>query len=256
MRLREAPGEVVGGRSFRRVLRRAIGPVSAAKGNGNDSPSPARHLFRTLRHGTALDPATVKYPSIPFDAMTTALTSYRLSHDVCLGLLEAGPDAAVSPESPALTVMTDLAQVAAAMTHPDAALTEAETRMEDHKVQMLFVSDNPPSVQGVVTLATLHGDKPMQLVHERGVHFDELRVADVMSHLHELHAVSYDDMLNAKVRDVVDLLTRCAGTHLLVLTRTRIRGVVSRNRVQRALGQTVPALPPSHSFAALARALA
>jgi hypothetical protein len=45
-----------------------------------------------------------------------------------------------------------------------------------------------------VTTTDLHGDRQMRLVHERGLRWDELIVADVMTPLTELDAIPYDLM--------------------------------------------------------------
>lgn len=167
----------------------------------------------------------------------------------------------VTPESPARLVMTDLAQVKAATIAPSASLTMAEQAMIHQGVRMLFVVRELPAIEGLVTSTDLHGDRQMRLVHERGVHWDELCVADVMSEVSALDAVDYDRLRSATVGNLVATLKRFGRNHLLVLqaatghTPRRVRGIVSRSQIERQLGQPIVISEIANSFAEIERAL-
>ena len=44
-------------------------------------------------------------------------------------------------------------------------------------VRMLFVVTDMPSIENLFTSNDLHGEKPMRVVHDPKVHYDELCVA-------------------------------------------------------------------------------
>ena len=73
--------------------------------------------------------------------------------------------AAVSGQSPALSVMTDLTTVRAATVAPATPLAQAEQSMIHQGVRLLFVVSSMPSVDGIITATDLHGERPMRLVH-------------------------------------------------------------------------------------------
>ena len=83
-------------------------------------------------------------------------------------------------DSPALEVMTDLTKVKAATIHPDQTLRQAEQAMIYQGVRMLFVVNEMPVLEGLITSTDLHSERQMSLVHSRHLRFDEMRVADVM----------------------------------------------------------------------------
>lgn len=168
---------------------------------------------------------------------------------------------AVTLDSPALAVMTDLTEVRAATVHPQATLAHAELKMIHQGVRMLFVVTQMPGVEGIVTAADLQGEKPMRLVHERQIKRDEVVVADVMTPLSELDTVEYAAIARASVGDVAATLLKHGRPHLLVTERTaagtqpRIRGLVSHTQLERQLGSPLPTMAVATTFAEIEKAL-
>jgi hypothetical protein len=72
---------------------------------------------------------------------------------------------AVTLDSPALDVMTDLTQVRAATTHPATTLRQAEQMMIYLGVRMLFVVSDKPSNEGLITTTHQRRDPQMRIVH-------------------------------------------------------------------------------------------
>jgi len=161
----------------------------------------------------------------------------------------------ITPESPALEVMTDLTKVKAATTSPSTTLRQAEQIMIYEGVRMLFVVSDMPAIEGLVTTTDLHGDQQMRLVQQRNIRYDELRVADVMADLSVLDAIDFDDMKAATVGNVVATLRRYGRNHLLVAegptvdAPRRVRGVFSRTQIERQLGAPVPITEVANTFA-------
>jgi hypothetical protein len=128
-------------------------------------------------------------------------------------------------------------------------------------VRMLFVVTEMPAIEGLVTASDLHGDKQMRMVHERGVHYDDLCVGDVMTELPMLNAIDYARMRSATVGDTIATLKRHGRDHLLVVesataqTPRRVRGVISRSQIERQLGKPIEMTPIASSFSEIERAL-
>jgi CBS domain-containing protein len=173
-------------------------------------------------------------------------------------------DWAIAPvtfESPALEVMTDLTKVKAATTPPFTGLREAEQIMIYQGVRMLFVVREMPRIEGLVTTTDLHGDAQMRLVEQRGLRYDELTVADVMTPLAMLDAIEYGELRRATVGNVVATLRRLGRNHLLVAdggdgTPGRVRGVISRTQIERQLGAPIPMTEIANTFPDVVQMLA
>lgn len=175
----------------------------------------------------------------------SALTTFRFPENTCIS--QAQPKAAekVTLASPGLAVMTDLAQVRAATIDPDTTLDKAEQTMIQQGVRSLFVVNEFPCVEGLVTAADLLGDKPVRLVNERLLQRHDLRVSDVMTKLALLEALDYDQIKAATVGAVVATFKKIGHTHLLVVQAAtsqgaaRIRGVISVTQLERQLGHPI-----------------
>jgi predicted transcriptional regulator len=191
-----------------------------------------------------------------------ALPAFHLEPGTALAQASPWHHAPVTLDSPALQVMTDLTQVKAANIHPSAGLRQAEQVMIYQGVRMLFVVVAMPAIVGLVTTTDLSGEKPMRAVHDRGIHYDELRVADVMTPADELDALDFARLRTATVGQLVATLQRHGRNHLLVVQAPsanhprRVRGVVSRAQIERQLGTAITITPIAHSFSEIERALA
>jgi CBS domain-containing protein len=190
-----------------------------------------------------------------------ALSTVRLEAGISIAQTQPQVHAAVTLDSPALQVMTDLTLVKAATTHPSTSLRQAEQMMIYQGVRMLFVVSDMPALEGLITTTDLRGDRALRIVAERHLHHDELSVADAMTPLALLEAIDLDSLRSARVGNVVATLKRQGRNHLLVLqaagahTPLRVRGVISRAQVERQLGAPVEITPIASSFSEIERAL-
>jgi signal-transduction protein with cAMP-binding, CBS, and nucleotidyltransferase domain len=190
-----------------------------------------------------------------------ALPTFRLDRGTTLAQAQPTDNAPVTLASPALAVMTDLTRVKAATTHPQTTLRQAEQAMIYQGVRMLFVVTEMPFIEGLITATDLGGDKQMQVVHQRNLHYDELCVADVMTDFGALDAIDYAVVRSAVVGNAVATLQRLGRNHLLVVeaataqTPRRVRGVISRSQVERQLGRPIDITPIANSFSEIERAL-
>jgi CBS domain-containing protein len=190
-----------------------------------------------------------------------ALPTRRLEPGISLAHARPWQTAPVGLDSPALEVMTDLTQVKAATTRPDASLRQAEQAMIYQGVRMLFVVSDMPAVEGLVTTTDLRGDRALRSVQQRGLHHDDLCVADVMTPLSRLDAIDFDLIRRATVGQVIATLQRHGRNHLLVVDGSaerppqRLRGVLSRAQIERQLGRVIEVAEVASSFAELGEML-
>jgi len=191
----------------------------------------------------------------------SALPTFRLQSGAALPHALTSQQAPVSLDSPALQVMTDLTQIRAATTRPETSLRQAEQVMIYQGVRMLFVVSEMPGVEGLITSTDLHGDQALRAAHERGLRYDDLCVADVMTPAAALEAVDFAATASATVGQVVATFKRHGRNHLIVVeslappSACRLRGVFSRSQLERQLGSAIEITPIASSFSEIERAL-
>ena len=190
-----------------------------------------------------------------------ALPTFRLATGTSIAPASPWYTTSVTLDSPALDVMTDLTKVKAATISPDRTLRQAEQAMIYQGVRMLFVVDEMPQLQGLVTSTELYGERHVSVGQSRQLRFDELRVADVMTALPMLDAIAFDRMAHASVGNLVATLKEVGRNHLLVVegggtaAPPRVRGVISRAQIERQLGRPIEVAEVPVNFAEVVRAL-
>lgn len=155
----------------------------------------------------------------------------------------------VTADSPAIDVMTDLSRVAAATIDGHATIDEAHHAMIAHGVRALFVVEAGDIVRGIITATDVLGERPIQFAVKRGLRHADVLVRDVMTAAELLEAMAFDDVLNARVGDVVATLRLSGRQHALVIepgdkpdraaAMRTLRGMFSVTQIARQLG-----LPP------------
>lgn len=173
----------------------------------------------------------------------------------------------VTLESPAVDVMTDLRQLQAVTIDAESSVDDANARMIKHKVRLLLVVDDKDRVLGLITATDILGEKPMQIIQERGCAHRDLRVRDLMTPQERLEVLNMDDILSAKVGHVVATLQHAGRQHAMVVdirqpafedwyadpTDVRavqtIRGIFSTTQIARQLGTPVQTTEVARTFA-------
>jgi CBS domain-containing protein len=160
----------------------------------------------------------------------------------------------VRADSPAPCVMTDLKQVSAATIGPEATLAQATQTMIQRGVRLLLVVSRDDEVLGLITARDTQGEKPIQMIQERGGKFTDLLVADVMCPRERIELVDGTDVLRATVGDIVETLKYTKRQHALVGERdpvsgqVRIRGIFSATQIGRQLGAAIQTFDVSSTF--------
>lgn len=158
-------------------------------------------------------------------------------------------------DSPAIEVMTDLRLVAAATIDADTHIEVANQAMIARGVRSLLVTDGNACVVGLLTARDLLGERPLQVVRERGITHDDIRVMDVMTPREAVEVVDIRDVLRARVGHVVETLKLSGRQHALVVEndlvsgREVVRGVFSASQIARQLGVPIHTAEVARTFA-------
>lgn len=168
----------------------------------------------------------------------------------------------IGPESPAIEAMTDFSRVTAATIGAGAPVTVANATMISRGVRLLLVVDEDGRLQGLITARDTLGEKPMQVSQAKGAKHHELTVADLMCPVGEIDTVTLNDVVNARVVDILDALRSLGRQHILVEDvnpasgSPRLRGVFSATQIGRLLGVPVQTFDLARTFGEIEAALA
>ncbi|MCK6500015.1 MAG: CBS domain-containing protein [Nitrospira sp.] len=174
---------------------------------------------------------------------------------------ETEPMRRVSLESPALEVMTDLKRVQAFTIGPDATLNAVNKAMMRNTVRSLLVADEKRCILGIITSTDTLGEKPMQVVRERGVRHEEVLARDIMTPRERLEVMDFADVRTAEVGHVVATLKSTGRQHALVAEeddsgRQKIRGIFSASQIARQLDMAINTTQIASTFAEIEAAIA
>lgn len=150
----------------------------------------------------------------------------------------------VALEDPALAVMTDFRSTTAVVILPGDTVNEAHRRMIRRGVRLLLVVDQDRQVMGLITATDVLGEKPMQVITQRGISREEILVRDIMTPQQQLEALKLEDVRVARVGHIVATLRRAGRQHTLVVERDSngrqvVRGLFSVTQIARQLGVTI-----------------
>jgi CBS-domain-containing membrane protein len=176
-------------------------------------------------------------------------------------LLEAFNPPAVTVDSPATQVMTDLSRVPLATITADASLDDANRSMIVRGVRLLLVVADNNKIVGMVTTTDIFGEKPVLVAQKRQSRRTELRVADVMVPVDRMEALDIDDARKACVGNIVATLKADGRAHALVLGRDKdgkqaLLGIFSASQIARQLGVQIQTYEVARTFAEIEAVIA
>ena len=158
----------------------------------------------------------------------------------------------ITTDDPALSVMTDLCQVTAVTTALTTPLGKAVDLMVKRRVRILLVCDADDNILGVLTSRDIDGERAARIVAKAGCAREDLLVSDVMTLRPKLEVLMMEDVLGARVGDIVATLRQVGRQHALVLDIDpetdipAIRGIFSLAEIGVRLGLTInPARQPT-----------
>ncbi len=178
-------------------------------------------------------------------AQYRSLDMYALDGETALDRPRQDMRESVDLNDPALEVVTNLSKVAAMTINPCASMDNANERMIAANVRLLFVTDQYYNVMGLVTARDITGERAVLYMQEHGGRREDIMVRDIMTPRHKIEALDYDELVTAKVGDVVETLRRIGRQHALVMKRgegsniSRIAGVISTTQVIQQTGQQI-----------------
>lgn len=167
----------------------------------------------------------------------------------------------VGAESPAIEAMTDFLRVNVVHIESAASIVEANARMISRGVRLLIVSTADDQVEGLITARDILGEKPLQVAQARGCKRSELLVADLMTPVVSVDTLYLNEVLNARVIDILDALKQLGRQHILVEDvdpangLPRVRGLFSATHIGRLLGVPVLGFELASTFAEIEAAL-
>lgn len=180
------------------------------------------------------------------------LPEHRLSGAIYVA--RPAPPKTVTPDSPALDVMTDLRHTHSALIEPDTSVDAAHAYMIQRGVRLLLVMTPERSLAGIITANDVLGEKPLRFSQERRVKHSEIQVSDIMTPLDKLGAIRSADVLHAKVGEVIASLSASGRQHTLVMEtygngKTEICGIFSLTQIERQMGQKIESSGVATTFA-------
>ena len=168
----------------------------------------------------------------------------------------------VRVHSPAIEAMTDLRTIAPATTSRGASLHEADQVMRAWGVRLLVVVGADWGIEGLITVRDTIGEKPVNLLRERGGRYADLTVGDLMVPREAIEVLDLEAVRHAEVGHIVATLQDVGRQHALVVERDAqsggdvVCGVFSVTQIGRQLGVNIPIFDVAHTFAQIAAHLA
>jgi CBS-domain-containing membrane protein len=153
---------------------------------------------------------------------------------------------------PAIYAITDFKRDYPMTVDAERQIDDALGDMIRLSVRALLVAKEQRLV-GLVTSYDIQGERPMQFLQSSNYsRHQDIRVVHVMTPWDELLALGWEHLEEARAGDLLMLFEQTNLTHLLVVevdrktSNSTVRGLVSRARLLRQLGERASALEPGH----------
>ncbi len=191
----------------------------------------------------------------------TALNASLLQPGSCFCQPAQNLPQRVGFDAAAESVMTDLKHVSAVLIRPGDGIDEADRRMIQRSVRLLLVVDENRKVAGIITATDILGEKPLQVIAERGCRREDILVRDLMTPQHRLEVLNMDEVRNSKVGHVVATLKKSGRQHAVVVEvdrngRHTVRGLFSATQIARQLGVAIQTSEVARTFSEIEAQLA
>ena len=143
----------------------------------------------------------------------------------------------VTPESSALTILTDFKNHRPHMVEAHIPAVEAAELMHQENINFKLVVDKHNEFIGLISIEDLSDQSILLTQVANGMHRDEVLVADLMHHRDAVRAINYEEFRRSSVADIIYTLQRHGQQYYIVVDRDQhhIRGVVSSTEISRRL---------------------
>lgn len=166
----------------------------------------------------------------------------------------------VTMDDPAVSVMTDLSQVTAYATELATPLSKALEIMVKRGVRLLLVQNADRQIIGLITSRDIEGEKPERILTKAGGAWEDLLVADIMTLKPKLEVLLMEEVVTARVGDIIATLRQVNRQHAMVLDSDpvtglpAVRGLFSLSQIGLLLGLEIDPTRQPTTFADLERA--
>ncbi|MHB1300967.1 MAG: CBS domain-containing protein [Burkholderiales bacterium] len=166
----------------------------------------------------------------------------------------------VSPNDPAVSVMTDFTKNAIFSIGEGETIDQALLYMKAVGVRFLFVLNGENRMTGLVTSTDIQGEKPLRYLQSvdctlTSCSREDVLVRHVMIPVEHWEVSHYLDVEKARVSQVVESFRIAGRRHLVVTENGMVRGIFSATRVEQALGIRLDIVRTARSFAEIESAL-
>ncbi len=147
----------------------------------------------------------------------------------------------ITPESSALTILTDFKAHRPHVVEAHIPAAEAAERMLQESVTFKLVVDRHNEFIGVVSIDDLSGQSILLTQITSGLARAEVLVSDLMHSRESIRAINYDEFKHSSVADIIYTMQRHGQEYYIVVDRDQhhIRGVVSSAEISRRLHSPV-----------------
>lgn len=166
----------------------------------------------------------------------------------------------VRADDPATHVMTDFSQVTAYTTELTTPLGKALEYMVKRGVRLLLTRDADGRIVGLITSRDIEGEKPARILAKAGGVWEDLLVADIMTLQPKLEVLWMEDVLAARVGDIIASLRQVGRQHAMVVDHDpetgqwAVRGIFSLSRIGAQLGVDIDPARQATTYAELEKA--
>ena len=167
----------------------------------------------------------------------------------------------INETNPAVDTMTDLRQVTAYTVELTTPLDKALEYMINRGIRLLLVRDAEGAVRGLITSRDIQGEKPMRILEKTGGRREDLLVRDIMTLKGKLDVLMMEDVLRARVGDIIATLREVDRQHAMVVDtdpetgKLAVRGIFSLAQIGKQLGLNIDSSQRATTFAELNEAI-
>jgi CBS-domain-containing membrane protein len=166
----------------------------------------------------------------------------------------------VTLNDPAINVMTDLRSVSVVNVRAKTSMEKANDKMIRYGVRTLLVLDETDKVAGFLTASDVLGEKPVRFLQQVGGTHADIMVSDVMTVQRELEVLNFEDVLKAKVGNILVTLKAAGRQHAIAVEENAdgsqtVRGLFSATQIARQLGLRIKTAEVAKIFAEIEAAV-
>ena len=123
----------------------------------------------------------------------------------------------LTPDSPAIDVMTDLRRVAAQAVSTFCGIDQATERMKNAGVRLLFVINQSYEIQGILTSQDILEEKVVKYMNAHNTRREDVTARDLMTPQGQVEVLQMYDVARATVGDIIRTFKQMGRQHALVV---------------------------------------